>query len=347
MDLENVKQIFKDAGTALSRAVQFTEEKLGKAEKTELDPNFEKLVCFCDSTKQNTENMIKNMEFILNYNPGMRVENLFFLDKKKSELSSLEYLGLAMTEAGNNFGPDTAYGSALIKVGNAQQSLGLNQREFVRSAYDCFINPMNKYLETDMKTIVKERSLLEKRRLDLDACKTRMRKVRMLSTTKDKPDETGPTVEEQIEKAENDLKVAQAEYDRQTEITKLLMEGVPSAHPQHLQHLLDFVDTQAAFYLKCHESLMSLQSDLSGFPSDYNNVATLSPDTPALGRIQQAKVITSQEPRDSSELRLSAGEIISIDVNSDIGSNYFIGKKIQKGKVYKSNSISTFFKKML
>jgi hypothetical protein len=42
------------------------------------------------------------------------------------------------------------------------------------------------------------------------------------------------------------------------------MEGVPSAHPQHLQHLLDFVDTQAAFYLKCHESLMSLQSDLSG-----------------------------------------------------------------------------------
>lgn len=41
---------------------------------------------------------------------GMRVENLFFLDKKKCGLSSLEYLGLAMTEAGNDFGPDTAYG---------------------------------------------------------------------------------------------------------------------------------------------------------------------------------------------------------------------------------------------
>lgn len=67
-----------------------------------------------------------------------------------------------------------------------------------------------------------------------------------------------------LSQAEHDLKVAQEEYDRQAEITKLLMEGVPSAHPQHLQHLLDFVDTQAAFYLKCHESLMSLQSDLSG-----------------------------------------------------------------------------------
>ncbi|XP_015375068.1 PREDICTED: endophilin-B1 isoform X2 [Diuraphis noxia] len=323
MDMENVKQIFRDAGTAISRAVQFTEEKLGKAEKTEQDPNFEQLVTFCDNTKQNTESILKNMEFILNSNPGMRVENLFFLDKKKSGLSSSEYLGIAMTEAGNDFGPDTAYGSALIKVGNIQQTLGLNQREFIKSANDCFVNPMNKYLETDMKTVVKERSLLEKRRLDLDACKTRVRKTRMLATTK--------------VKAEHDLKVAQEEYDRQAEITKLLMEGVPSAHPQHLQHLLDFVDTQAAFYLKCHESLMSLQSDLSGFPSDQDNVATLSPDTPALGRIQQAKVITSQEPRDANDLRLSAGEIISIDVNSDIGSNYFIGKKIQKGKVYKSN----------
>lgn len=45
------------------------------------------------------------------------------------------------------------------------------------------------------------------------------------------------------------------------------------------------------------------------FPTDQDNVATLSPDTPALGRIQQAKVITSQEPRDANDLRLSAGEV--------------------------------------
>lgn len=45
------------------------------------------------------------------------------------------------------------------------------------------------------------------------------------------------------------------------------------------------------------------------FPSDQDNIATLSPDTPALGRIQQAKVITSQEPRDAQDLKLSAGEV--------------------------------------
>lgn len=45
------------------------------------------------------------------------------------------------------------------------------------------------------------------------------------------------------------------------------------------------------------------------FPTDQDNIATLSPDTPALGRVQQAKVITSQEPRDANDLRLSAGEV--------------------------------------
>lgn len=54
----------------ITYVIQFTEEKLGKAEKTELDPNFEQLVTFCDNTKQNTETILKNMEFILNSNPG-------------------------------------------------------------------------------------------------------------------------------------------------------------------------------------------------------------------------------------------------------------------------------------
>jgi len=50
----------------------------------------------------------------MSYFLGMRVENLFFLDKKKSGLSSSEYLGIAMTEAGNDFGPDTAYGKVIF-----------------------------------------------------------------------------------------------------------------------------------------------------------------------------------------------------------------------------------------
>jgi hypothetical protein len=40
---------------------------------------------------------------------------------KNTRLSNLEYLGADMVEAGNEFGPGTPYGSALIRVGQTQQ----------------------------------------------------------------------------------------------------------------------------------------------------------------------------------------------------------------------------------
>lgn len=47
------------------------------------------------------------------YFPGNRVEDFLFekIDKKRpNRLSNLEYLGLDMIDAGNEFGPGTAYG---------------------------------------------------------------------------------------------------------------------------------------------------------------------------------------------------------------------------------------------
>lgn len=44
---------------------------------------------------------------------GNRIEDFFYekIDKKKpNRLSNLEYVGMDMIEAGNNFGPGNAYG---------------------------------------------------------------------------------------------------------------------------------------------------------------------------------------------------------------------------------------------
>lgn len=85
-----------------------------------------------------------------------------------------------MIEAGNSFGPGTAYGSTLIKVGQWEQKLGQTERDFIGSAAMCFTQPLRKFLDTEMKTILKEKSLLEVKRLDLDACKNRVRKARSM-----------------------------------------------------------------------------------------------------------------------------------------------------------------------
>lgn len=57
-----------------------------------------------------------------------------------------------------------ATGSALLKVGGAEQRLGLLEREFVSNAIQGYLQPMRKFLDTEMKTITRERRLLETKR---------------------------------------------------------------------------------------------------------------------------------------------------------------------------------------
>ena len=59
---------------------------------------------------------------------AVRAEMLFYdnvpvnkLGLKREQLTNHEYLGGDMIEAGNEFGPDTQYGSALIRVGQAEK----------------------------------------------------------------------------------------------------------------------------------------------------------------------------------------------------------------------------------
>lgn len=72
-----------------------------------------------------------------------------------------------MIEAGNEFGPGTAYGAALIKVGQYEQKLGQTERDFIGSAGICFTQPLRKFLDGEMRTIMKEKGILEMKRLVL------------------------------------------------------------------------------------------------------------------------------------------------------------------------------------
>ncbi|KAK3911903.1 Endophilin-B1 [Frankliniella fusca] len=263
MDSFNLKKFARDAGSALSRVVQRTEEKLGTSERTELDAHFENLAERSDATKLWTEKLLSDTEAVLTPNPGNRVEDFLFdkIDKKRpNRLSNLEYLGLDMIDAGNEFGPGTAYGSALLKVGQCEQKLGTIERDFIASANHSIVAPFRKFLEGEMKTIMRERGLLENKRLDLDACKNRVRKARSMLGTQNKE---GPSPEIVLRQAEQDLRVAQAEFDRQAEITKLLLEGIGSSHASHLRCLHEFVESQVRYYAQCHQLMQELQRDLA------------------------------------------------------------------------------------
>ncbi|XP_064873357.1 endophilin-B2b isoform X7 [Oncorhynchus nerka] len=364
----NLKKLTSDAGVFFTRAVQFTEEKLGSAEKTELDAHLENLIARADCTKNWTEKIFRQTEVLLQPNPSARIEEFFYekLDKKiPSRTTNGELLGQYMLDAAKDFGPGTPYGSTLITVGEYQSRLGGAEREFLQTSAINFLTPLRNFLEGDWRTISKERRLLENRRLDLDICKARVKKAKQA---------------EAKAAAEQELRVAQTEFDRQAEVTRLLLEGISSTHVNHLRCLHEFVEAQATYYAQCHQYMQELQKELSSANSDTypnsfasnanpstsatcpspvssNILPGVSPpclastSTPGIARepsgplkiqdVQQpstghrkAKVLYDYDAHDTSELSLLADELITVYTVPGMDPDWLVGERgNQKGKV--------------
>ncbi|KAL4609320.1 endophilin-B2-like isoform X10 [Arapaima gigas] len=313
----NVKKLASDAGVFFTRAVQFTEEKLGQAEKTELDAHLENLLARADCTKNWTEKIYRQTEILLQPNPSARIEEFFYekLDKKiPSRITNGELLGQYMQDAAGDFGADTPYGSTLMKVGEYQRKLGEAEREFMQTSAISFLTPLRNFLEGDWRTI----------------------------------------------SAEHELRVAQTEFDRQAEVTRLLLEGISSTHVNHLRCLQEFVEAQATYYTQCHWLMQELQRELASFP----NVFTVPPGSPAgpsgaaasaspappqaletdglkIEEVQapaagtrKAKVLYDYDAADATELSLMADELITVYTVPGMDPDWLIGERgNQKGKV--------------
>nr|XP_031533501.1 endophilin-B2 isoform X2 [Vicugna pacos] len=251
-------------------------------------------------------------------------------------------------------------GKTLIKVAEAEKRLGAAERDFIHMASINFLTPLRNFLEGDWKTISKERRLLQNRRLDLDACKARLKKA--------KAAEAKAT-------AEQELRVAQTEFDRQAEVTRLLLEGISSTHVNHLRCLHEFVESQTTYYAQCYRHMLDLQKQLGSsqgaiFPGTFvgttepaspplsstsptttaatmpvgPSVAGLAPPGEAALRLEEvappasgtrkARVLYDYEAADSSELALLADELITVYSLPGMDPDWLIGERgNKKGKV--------------
>ncbi|XP_061115926.1 endophilin-B2-like isoform X5 [Conger conger] len=379
----NVKKLASDAGVFFTRAVQFTEEKLGQAEKTELDAHFENLLARADCTKNWTEKIFRQTEVLLQPNPSARIEEFLYekLDRKiPSRTTNGELLGQYMLDAAKDFGPGSPYGSTLIKVGECQRRLGGAEREFMQTSAINFLTPLRNFLEGDWRTISKERRLLENRRLDLDACKARLKKAKAAeakAAAVPNFQETRPRNyvlsasasalwSEEVDKAEHELRVAQTEFDRQAEVTRLLLEGISSTHVNHLRCLHEFVEAQAIYYNQCNQYMMDLQKELGRYPNAFTvnptpssaspSTAATLPVVPIAGAVstsapeadtlkieevqppatgtRKAKVLYDYDAADTSEMSLLADELITVYTVPGMDPDWLIGERgNQKGKV--------------
>uniref|UniRef100_A0A8C5KW13 Endophilin-B1 n=2 Tax=Jaculus jaculus TaxID=51337 RepID=A0A8C5KW13_JACJA len=353
----------------------FTEEKLGQAEKTELDAHLENLLSKAECTKVWTEKIMKQTEVLLQPNPNARIEEFVYekLDRKApSRINNPELLGQYMIDAGTEFGPGTAYGNALIKCGETQKRIGTADRELIQTSALNFLTPLRNFIEGDYKTIAKERKLLQNKRLDLDAAKTRLKKAKAAETRSSQLNSArleGDNImiwAEEVTKSEQELRITQSEFDRQAEITRLLLEGISSTHAHHLRCLTDFVEAQTTYYAQCYQYTLDLQRQLGSFPSNYlsnNNQTSGTPVSSTLSNVigpsvmastsslvvtppstvsdlkessgsRKARVLYDYDAANSTELSLLADEVITVFSVVGMDSDWLMGERgSQKGKV--------------
>uniref|UniRef100_A0AAX7UML3 SH3-domain GRB2-like endophilin B2b n=1 Tax=Astatotilapia calliptera TaxID=8154 RepID=A0AAX7UML3_ASTCA len=353
----NVKKLASDAGVFFTRAVQFTEEKLGQAEKTELDPHLENLITRADSTKNWTEKILKQTEVLLQPNPSARIEEFIYdkLDKKlPSRTTNAELLGQYMLDAAIEFGSDTPYGKTLITVAEYQKRLGGAEREFLHTSAVTFLSPLRNFLEGDWRTISATPDFQE----------TRPRNY-VLSAS------ASALLSEEVDKAEHELRVAQTEFDRQAEVTRLLLEGISSTHLNHLRCLQDFAEAQATYYAQFSQGpMMALFPIINSDPIAPHSSASVCPNpvspaflsgpassgaavpaasssssqkpvTLAMEQSQlpvtgarKARVLYDYDAHDTSELSLLADELITVYTVPGMDPDWLIGERgNEKGKV--------------
>ncbi|CAJ1074373.1 endophilin-B1-like [Xyrichtys novacula] len=280
-----------DAGQFINRAVQYTGESLGQAEKTQLDPELEELLARADATKTWTDQIISQTEVLLQPSPGARLEDRLYEQLEWSvppRPRAHEVLGDMMIQAGMEIGSSTPYGTAMLKCGETQKQLGEAERQFVQSTNIHFLTPLRSFSEGEYKAIQTERRMLLNKRLDLDIANTRLRKAheadreaRNLNANPLDDDYIAHVSymfsflrvkwlkmwAQEISQAEMELRICQSLFDRQSEITRRVVEGISNTHTNHMRTLTDFVEVQACYFDQCSQHAQELQKQLASIPA--------------------------------------------------------------------------------
>ncbi|CAF3672859.1 unnamed protein product [Rotaria sordida] len=289
----------------------FTEEKLGQAtDRTEYDDNFEEMLARADRTKIWTERLTSHVETILQPNINERLEEFILtkLDQKSLNKPNIhEQLGHCMCEAGNDFGPSTQYGSALIKCGQFHQKLGIAHKEFIQSVATSFMQPLKSFLDGEMRSLTKERRTLEIKRLDLDAAKSKKKKAKIT---------TSSAIVAMADSSDIELRHTQAEFDRQLEITRLMLDGLNNSHNHHLRCLNDLVESELQYHRQSVQILEDLRKQLGLTKSTMNS--SIAPSTSrTMQTPRTATVKFDYDASDPNELSVLAKETVNIILDNN------------------------------
>ncbi|KAM3876627.1 endophilin-A3a isoform 2-T2 [Diretmus argenteus] len=345
------------------KASQLWSEKISGAEGTKLDEDFTEMERKIEVTNKSVFDLLSKTTEYLQPNPASRAKlgMLNTVSKMRGQVKTTGYpqteglLGDCMLRYGQELGEESAFGGALVDMGESMRQMAEIKDSLDINVKQNFIDPLQTLLDKDLKEITHHLKKLEGRRLDFDYKKKRQGKI---------PDEEIRQAVEKFEESkdlaersmfnflENDVEQvsqlsalieAALEYHRHSseileELSAKMQNRISTTSsrpkrefkPKSIMSSFESIDSSQ------HNGLSyssSLKSGTTGSSADHHTSVSLCwPESPSTnGNSHQSEVLDQPccrslyhfEPENEGELGFKEGDIIIL--TNQIDENWYEG----------------------
>lgn len=219
------------------RFKQWTNEKMGAEARTGLSEEFKALEMEMNLRHEGMEKMQAAMAVYVK-SLSKRAEGA---DKEKQLPGG--HLGSSMVTHGEDFEPDSEYGTCLSSLGRANERLARVQETYIQSATSTWLEGLERSL-VQMKEYQAARKKLETRRLAYDTSLAKMQKTK-----------------KEDFRMEEELRAQKAKYEETSEEVFRRMQDIKEAEVDMVQDLTAFLEAELSYYDRCREILLNVKRE--------------------------------------------------------------------------------------
>lgn len=238
------------ASKQLGRLRQWAGEVISSREKTTVNDEFRDLEKDIELRKDGMQRLLVASE---GYHHSLSKKKASDSLSETDKLLPIDILGLVMINHGEEFGGDSSFGRALVKLGRAHCKVATLQEAYALTLKDTFLTSMEQFKE-DVKEYEALRKKFDSRRLTYDAAVNKYEKV--FNNKKEK--------EKDRREAEDELDRAKQRYDEMAEDLRAHMHAIQENEHNQLQELTSLLALETNFVQSYLDVLHEVKEDWQG-----------------------------------------------------------------------------------
>jgi len=255
---------------------QWTNEKVGRSKKTEMDEELKQLISETDLQREYFERLQKTLaDYIHIYDKRIDTQ-------EEKKIQPVNAIGLLTINFGTIYPANSALGQALLRYGEGHTKLSDAQSDFVNRSRRGFESYLNNF-SAEMKSYSQLKKKYDHKRLDLDEIQERVKK-----SSKEKP------------QLVQELRVSQDKYEESLdELTKKIFD-LNNRNNKHLESLKDFCLSELEYHRNAVDILTDVYNAITELHEDEGSYDTYATNLSSNATNERRGTLNSYNSRKSS-----------------------------------------------